>query len=179
MPKKTLVFVLATASLFAIVNTRPTSAELIVTEEQIAAIKQNCVNNQAALNQLHQTDAFLRIDRGNLYRTISDKLMVPLNRRMASNQLDAGALVSTTAQFNKEYSTFYKAYIEYDRKISRLLSIDCTKEPVTFYNALLAAREARSALYDSNKRLVQLATVYKQQFDAFRVEFLNPTEAAQ
>lgn len=173
VPKKAFLVSLAFASLFSLAFMHPTGAELVVSEAQIAAIKQNCVTNQAALNQLHQTDAFLRIDRGNLYRTISDKLMVPLNRRMASNRLDASALVRTTSQFNTEYKTFYQAYIAYDNRISRLLSIDCTKEPVKFYNALISAREARQYLYESNQRLVTHATDYKQQFDAFRVDFLN------
>lgn len=148
-------------------------AELVVSKAQINAIKEHCVANQASLNQLHQTDAFLRIDRGNLYKTISDKLMVPLNRRIAANGLDGGLLVATTAQFNNEYKRFYAKYISYDTAISNLLSIDCTREPVSFYDALVKAREARTELNSSTQRLVDLARQYKTQFDTFRTNFRN------
>lgn len=157
----------------AVLASQSTHAEIIITPEQTTAIKTHCVENQAVLNQLHQTDAFLRIDRGNLYRTISDKLMVPLNRRLAANRLDGGSLTNITADFNREYNRFYKAYISYDNAITKLLGIDCTKEPVAFYNALLEARVSRAVLNSSNQRLVQLARDYKVEFDTFRTQFLR------
>ena len=147
------------------------NAAVTITPEMVERIKSRCIDNQAALNRLHQTDAFLRNDRGNLYRTIADKLMVPLNRRLASNQLDGGALLTITSDYNAEYNRFYRAYIDYDNSLSRVLEIDCTREPVTFYNALLDARTKRSALSKSNQKLKEYVRAYGVEFDDFKEAF--------
>ncbi len=169
--KRLLIVAVAVASLLFVV---PNShAEVIITQRQTKAIRTHCVENQASLNQLHQSDAFLRIDRGNLYRTISDKLMTPLNTRLAANKLDGGALISITKEFNDQYKRFYANYITYDTALAKLLNVDCTKEPVRFYNALLDTREARQQLGESNDALVQLIRDYKNQFDDFYVAYME------
>ncbi len=160
------------AVLLAVVSTQTSQAEVVISQKQIRSIQTHCVENQAALNQLHQTDAFLRIDRGNLYRTISDKLMTPLNTRLTANELPNDALVAVTKQFNAQYQQFYKNYITYDTSLSKLLSIDCTKEPVGFYNALIKTREDRQQLSVSNQALVQLIVNYKALFDQFKASFM-------
>lgn len=146
-------------------------AAVTITPEVIERIKNRCVENQAALNRLHQTDAFLRNDRGNLYRTISDKLMVPLNRRLAANRLDGGALLTITSSYNEEYDRFYRAYIDYDNALARVLEIDCTKEPVGFYTALLDAREKRLKLSESNQKIKQLVRDYGTAFTDFKTTY--------
>lgn len=146
-------------------------AAATITPEKIARIRSRCVENQAALNRLHQTDAFLRNDRGNLYRTISDKLMVPLNRRLASNQLDGGALLSITANYNDEYNKFYDQYIQYDNALSKVLEIDCNREPVAFYNALLTARDKRNELSKINQSIKDLVRQYGAAFTDFKTTY--------
>lgn len=139
-----------------------------ITPERIEKVKNHCTENQATLNRLHQTDAFLRTNRGELYRTIGDKLMVPLNRRLASNQLDAGSLLTITADYNKEYRTFFDAYIQYDNAMSKLLTVDCNKEPVSFYSALVDAREKRVKLSESNKAIQEFIRAYGTEFTKFK-----------
>lgn len=147
------------------------TAATTITPEMVSRIRSRCVENQAALNRLHQTDAFLRTERGNLYRTISDKLMVPLNRRLASNQLDGGALLTIAADYNSQYNKFYNAYIDYDNALSRVLDIDCTQQPVAFYNALLDAREKRNELSKINLTIRDLVRKYGKEFTEFRSEY--------
>jgi hypothetical protein len=142
-----------------------------ITPEVVARIRARCVENQAALNRLHQTDAFLRSDRGNLYQTINGKLMVPMNRRLASNQLDGGALLSITSDYNAEYNRFYKAYVDYDNALSKVLDTDCDREPVSFYNALLEAREKRVKLSESNIKIKELIRQYGATFTEFKTNF--------
>lgn len=146
-------------------------AAATITPEVVERIKNRCVENQAALNRLHQTDAFLRNDRGNLYRTIGDKLMVPLNRRLASNQLDGGALLSITSDYNTEYNQFYQAYIDYDNALSEVLKVDCNREPVAFYNALLDAREKRIKLSESNGKIKEHIRQYGVAFVDFKTTY--------
>jgi hypothetical protein len=144
-----------------------------ISQQKISLIKEHCVENLAALNRLHQTDAFLRTDRGNLYRTIGDKLMVPLNRRLASNQLNGGELVDITAEFDQEYGRFYDAYIAYDNALTDVLDLDCTKQPVEFYNTLLDARAKRIQLSAINQKLKDLIRSYGATFVEFKRDFLK------
>lgn len=164
-------FGIITALLAGIVFVRPTNAEVVVTKESIANIKANCFKNLASLRQLHQTDAFLRNDRGELYQTISNKLMTPLNQRLVENELDGSLLVATAASFNRKYRNFYKDYVEYDNAMSGLLEVDCSDEPVTFYTSLLETRKKRAELDKSDQALVSYVVQYKKQFDTLRPEF--------
>ena len=165
------VLSLAAVGVFFAAANQSAGAETVITPEKIDSIKTHCTENQATLNRLHQTDAFLRTNRGELYRTISDKLMVPLNRRLASNQLDAGSLLTITADYNKEYRVFFDAYIEYDNAMSKLLGIDCNREPVSFYNALIDAREKRQLLSRSNQQILELIRNYGAEFTTFKNDY--------
>ncbi len=147
------------------------AATTTIVPEKIARIRARCVENQAALNRLQKTDAFLRNDRGNLYRTISDKLMVPLNRRLAANQLDAGPLLKIAADYNREYSTFYDAYVGYDNALSKVRDIDCDREPVAFYNALLDTREKREKLASTNLAIKEFIQQYGVSFTTFKTDY--------
>lgn len=166
-----VLFVLASAVAFFAMSSSQANATTTITPDMIARIKARCVENQAALNRLHQTDAFLRNDRGNLYREISDKLMVPFNRRVASNQLDGGSLVTIAADYSSQYNKFYSTYIDYDNALSKVLDIDCSREPVAFYNALLDAREKRHELSKINTNIKELVLQYGKSFGEFKAKY--------
>jgi len=142
--------------------------EDIITDAQIQTIRTHCTDLLATLNRLQRADLLLRYDRGRLYRTTADKLMVPLNQRIASNQLDGSELVATTAKFNDEYQVFKNSYSAYDISLSGVLAIDCAKQPTTFYDKLAIARQARSVIHDSSNKLIELAKQYRTQFDTFK-----------
>ena len=91
-----------------------TRASDVITDAQINLIKTNCVDLKARLSRLHDNDLLLRTNRGNLYRLLSEKLMVPLNQRAASHQVDASALVKISAEYNEAYKKFYTSYSDYD-----------------------------------------------------------------
>lgn len=171
--KKQIVIALVSLAAFCVIGSTVSAeqAPVSITQEKIDKIRERCTENLATLNRLHQTDAFLRTNRGDLYRTISDKLMVPLNRRLASNQLDGGQLINLSADFNKEYNKFYTAYTEYDNAVSKVLTIDCDKAPVTFYNALVDARTKRDNLSKSNQELMRLVQAYGTTFEDFRAKY--------
>jgi hypothetical protein len=148
----------------------------VITDAQITAIRTHCTDIQGALNRLQQADTLLRHNRGQLYRTIADKLMSPLNQRIASSQLDGAELVTTTAQYNKEYQVFFDAYKNYDIELSQLLTIDCRKQPTSFYDKLDDVREKRIQLHNSSVKIIDLAAQYKKQFDVFRTKQLANLE---
>lgn len=142
----------------------------VITDVQLRAIRAQCTELQATLHRVHQGDALLRHNRGQLYKTISDKLMVPLNQRIASNQLDGSSLVSVTATYNTTYQSFYDSYKAYENAISSAMRIDCSKNPTQFYDAVADARQKRMKLHADSSKLVSLAGQYKKAFDTFRDE---------
>lgn len=157
-------------------TTRSLSTENRVTDEQIAAIKTHCLALQASLNQLHQTDTLLRLNRGKLYQTMVDKLMSPLNQRIASNQLDGSRLVKTTASFNQTYQDFKKKYSTYEVALGEVLKTDCTRQPSIFYSRLADARKKRQDLGKVNQQLVAGAEEYQTEFAAFRKKIAKEAE---
>jgi hypothetical protein len=179
--KKIITLVLAVSLLFSIAPQRLYAAdpEDIITDAQIQTIRTHCTDLLATLNRLQRADLLLRYDRGGVYRTIADKLMVPLNQRIASNQLDGSELVATTAKYNAEYELFRAAYRTYDTSLAVILAIDCTKQPTTFYDKLAIARQERSKLHDSSVKLIVLAKQYRTQFDSFKASVVinNKQEA--
>lgn len=166
--KKILFVILASILLVTPGSAAHAVEDDVITDAQITAIRTHCTDIQGTLNRLKQTDTLLRYNRGQLYRTIADKLMSQLNQRIASNQLDGSELVATTATYNKEYQIFFDAYKNYDVGLSQLLAIDCSKQPTSFYDKLRDVRQKRIALHTSSKKMIELAGQYKKQFDTFR-----------
>lgn len=171
MKLRLLVIISLVVGGFFVASTHPANAATTITPEMVTRIRDRCVENQAALNRLHKTDAFIRIDRGSLYKTISDKLMVPLNRRLASNQLDGANLLTITSDYNAEYNRFYRAYIEYDTALSKVLDIDCDREPVAFYNALIDARTKRAKVAESIVKIKDLIRQYGTAFTELKTTY--------
>ena len=173
MKRLFIVFGLLAVSLVGVQTAAAQDSEPVTTisQEKITKIRDHCIENQAALNRLHQTDLFLRNDRGELYQTISEKLMVPFSRRLATNQVDGGTFVDLAATFKTEYSRFNRAFIDYDNAITRVLSVKCLDEPVTFYNELLEARQRRDALAKSNQALMEIIRKYGTAFADYKTAF--------
>ena len=145
----------------------------VITDDQIQVIKSRCTDIQTTLNQLRQNDALLRVNRGAAYQAISDKLMVPLNQRIASKQLNGGDLVKITADYNTTYQQFYNAFKDYDTALSTAMGTDCTKQPTTFYSQREDARNKRLILHAASQKLVQLATSYKTTFDQIKGQLVQ------
>ncbi len=145
----------------------------VITDDQIAAVKSRCTEVQATLNRLEANDKLLRHNLGSIFLILSDKLMAPLNQRIASNQLDGSGLLAITASYTKAYkgdpaSDFHTAYGKYEDSLLAAMRIDCVKQPTTFIDALDEARENRLKLHEATDRLMKLAEEYKKSFDAFR-----------
>lgn len=138
-----------------------------MTEAHIARIRANCVEAQSTLTQLHATDALLRVNRGQLYESISTKLMAPFNSRVALNQLDGANLVSIAATYERQLTEFRTNYQQYEEVMSELLKINCVNQPVAFYDSVADARSKRQKVHDSTLQLQQSVQDYKTEFDTF------------
>ena len=161
-----------------------TDAVEVVTDDQIAAVKSRCTEVQATLNRLEASDKLLRHNIGSTFLILSDKLMVPLNQRIASNQLDGSGLLAITASYTKAYrgdpeNDFYTAYTKYEDSLLATMRIDCVKQPTTFLDALDEARQNRLKLRQATEQLMKLAEEYKEAFDVFRETQANTKQVSE
>ena len=150
-------------------------AEPPMTEEKIEHIRQNCVSAQASLNQLHASDALLRVNQGLRYQLISDKLMAPLNSRITLNRLGGLEMSATTLEYDRQFRIFSNDYQDYEETMWRMLQTKCTNQPVTFYDQLKSTREKRQKVHADTVELNRLLALYKTQFEDFAKEFQKET----
>lgn len=138
-----------------------------MTGAHIERIRANCVEAQSVLRRLHASDGLLRVNRGQLYELISTKLMAPMNSRIALNRLDGMGLVSITANYERQLDAFRLSYKEYEESMSATLEIDCTNQPVAFYDKVNESREKRQRVNEHTLVLHKTIGDYRTEFEAF------------
>lgn len=139
----------------------------LMTEAHIERIRSYCVEAQTTLSQLHASDALLRVNRGRLYESISTKLMTPFNSRVVLNNMDSLGLPGITSRYDQELAGFRQNYQVYEEAMSRTLKIDCTKQPVAFYDSVAETRTKRQQTHQSIVKLHQTIQDYKAEFEVF------------
>lgn len=172
--KRTLGLLIVTiASLLAVASWQAMASaqQQPLSDAHIEVIKAHCVDVTASLNQLHASDALLRVNRGQVYESISTKLMIPLNSRLVLNRLDSGALVAKTAEYDRQLTSFRLAYQQYEKAMSRALTINCKQRPSDFYWAVNEARAKRQSTHESVKELQATITQYGDEFTSFSKTF--------
>lgn len=138
-----------------------------MTEAHIARIKANCVEAQATLQQLHASDALLRVNRGRLYELISTKLMAPFNSRVALNRLDGVSLVGVAAKYENQLASFRANYQVYEEAMSQTLKLNCTNQPVSFYDSVNDTSSKRKKVHESTAILHSIIRDYGNEFEIF------------
>lgn len=149
-----------------------------MTDAHIARIKASCVQAKVNMYQLHASDGLLRVNRGQLYQSVSTKLMAPFNSRVALSQLDSGKLVSITSRYGDSFKSFDISYRAYEEALSSVLELDCVKQPVAFYDGVADARKKRQQVYLHSEEIRKLTREYKAAFETFATDF-KKDEAAK
>jgi len=144
-----------------------------MTEAHIARIRDNCVEAQSTLRQIHASDALLRVNRGPIYESISTKLMAPLNSRISLAKADGSTLSALTATYENQLNDFRSSYKEYEESLSGVLRINCTAQPVAFYDSVNDARVKRAKVHDTTVALQKTIQDYRQAFGVFKQQFLE------
>ena len=142
-----------------------------LTPEQAGRVKANCVSIKNSINQLHASDALLRVNRGQVYESMASKLMDTFNSRLESNRLDNKATLAVTTNYRTALTQFRTDYIAYEQKLSEAIRIDCTSQPNTFYAALQEARELRKDVHESVQKLHRLIDDYRTSVGDFLMNF--------
>lgn len=153
--------------------------EAPITDAQISRIRGSCVTALNTLNQLHASDALLRVNRGQLYESISSKLMTQFNTRVSRTGYDASNLKTITSNYQKQLDTFRTDYQNYEEQLSRTLDVDCSKQPVEFYNDVDQSRADRSKVHDDTTQLNQYISDYQTAVSNFRQHYNSTQEESQ
>lgn len=153
---------------------RVSALEEPMTDQQIALIRTNCVTAKNTLNQLHASDALLRVNMGQVYELMSTKLMNGFNGRVSSNHFNNANLISSMRTYNSTLDKFRSDYIAYEVHLSNALSINCLNQPVSFYDAVATSRVLRNKVYLDVVKLND----YIDQYDSAVAEFEKDYTAA-
>lgn len=151
----------------------------LMSEAHIERIRTNCTETKATLSQLHASDGLLRVNRGQIYESISTKLMATFNSRVSLNRLDATQLVTVASVYERELTAFRVDYKAYEQQMSDILKIDCTKQPVAFYDAIAEARTKRMKVRQHVVALTKQIGEYRTAFDAFEKQYLASLQTEQ
>lgn len=174
---KVLSVVFLSAILVLVAVTNPTQAETNeMSQQHIDRIRENCLQAKNALTQLHSSDALLRVNRGQLYESISTKLMSRFNSRLSASGYGHSELSIISSSYAQELDQFRKDYIVYEEQLSRVERIDCTKQPVAFYDAVIDAREKRQKVRDSVVKLNKMLDSYRLEVSEFESRLLGEDE---
>lgn len=119
-----------------------------LSQAQLEQIQGNCIAVKSTLNQIHSSDALLRVNTGQTYESISTKLMKRFDDRAYFNNMNNDTLVASSANFDILLNNFRNDYLAYEQKLSSAISIDCVAQPEAFYNAVALARSDRVKVHD-------------------------------
>jgi hypothetical protein len=147
-----------------------------LTAEQVERIRSNCTSTKSTLNQLHASDALLRVNRGQVYESMASKLMDPFNSRLNSNRLDAKATSAVTTSYRTALDAFRNDYRNYEQKLSSALRIDCFNQPQLFADTIEEARVNRAKVHDDVVKLHRYIDDYRSAVGDF---FLNYERLAE
>lgn len=144
---------------------------IMLTDDQKQLIVSNCISIKTSLNQLHVTDALLRVNRGQVYESMGTRLMDRFNDRLGSNNLDNKAMLSVTGSYRGQLNTFRSDYIKYEQSLSATIATDCTTNPTLFHMNLMEARRLRGIVHSDVLKLHQLIDDYRSSVGDFLLNY--------
>ena len=168
------LFALSAVSLLSIAGSNKSYAADL-TAEQIDLIKANCLSIKGSLNQLHASDALLRVNRGQVYESMGTKLMYSFNNRLNNNSLDNKGLVAVTNTYQSTLTEFRTDYQSYEQQLSATIKVDCSKDPGGFHDSLEQARTKRAVVRTDIIRLNQYIDDYRSAVNDFMLNFERVT----
>lgn len=142
-----------------------------MTDQQIELIRNSCVSTKNTLNQLHSSDALLRVNRGQIYESMATKLMEKFNSRVSGNRFNNTGLVSVTNSYKSMLDIFRSDYIIYEKQLMSAINVNCSNQPVAFYDAVALARTERDQVHADVVRLNQLIDQYQLAIDQFGKDY--------
>lgn len=153
----------------------PNASAADLTDEQLVRISANCITIKSSLNQLHVSDALLRVNRGQIYESMGTKLMNNFNNRLGNSSLDNKGVSAVTDSYQTALATFRTDYIAYEQQLSAAMRIDCAKDPSAFHDSIANARIKRAKVHTDVLRLHEYIDDYRSAINDFMLNFERVT----
>lgn len=131
-------------------------------ENQETIISGECSTIRQTLQSIQKVDSKIRTHMGTYYEKVLNKYMIPLNSRLVENNMPNNELLQIQTNFNEKKKEFSNNYIEYQKNLEELISIDCKKSPGDFLDQLTTTRTARSKVHEDVGSLKVLVNKYKE-----------------
>ena len=141
-----------------------------------ANVQMDCLDVKLKLSKVYEQDGLHRVNAGQVYDTMSNRLMARLNAKIVSDRLDGSELIKAASEFEEALVGFRQEYHTYEVAMNRLLKSDCQARQHAFYIALTEVRTGREAVDVQVKALDEAAKKYYEAFEAFRDEQLYPSD---
>ncbi|MES2630619.1 MAG: hypothetical protein V4611_01560 [Patescibacteria group bacterium] len=172
----TIIAAAAFTALFGFATQTAHAQSTALTAEQVEHIRSNCVSIKNTLNQLHASDALLRVNRGQVYESMAGKLMDPFNSRLNNNRLDNKATSVVLTSYRTSLDTFRTDYKNYEEKLSSSIRTDCTSDPEAFYLKIEEARILRAKVHEDVVKLHRYIDDYRTAVSDFLLNFERLSE---
>ncbi|NLA43059.1 hypothetical protein GX865_02795 [Candidatus Saccharibacteria bacterium] len=140
-------------------------------------IEMDCLDVKMKLTKVYEQDGLSRVNAGQVYDTVSHKLMARLNAKVVEGRLHGGDLVKSTAAFEESLVKFRSDYREYEIAMNRLLKSDCQSRQHAFYLELEDVRSKRKAVHESVSAVNQASNDYYDSFTSFKDSYLEEKKA--
>ena len=150
---------------------RVSAQDVAMDSQQIDRILSNCTTAKNTLNQLHASDALLRVNMGQSYESMSTKLMDGFNARVSNNKYNNNALVLASNNYNSELDNFRSDYKTYEEQLASAINTDCLKQPVSFYDSVASARTDRNRVHADIIKLNQAIDQYQAAISQFEKNY--------
>ncbi len=150
-----------------------------ISDQQIELIRSNCLSTKNTLNQLHASDALLRVNRGQIYESMSTKLMERFNGRVVGNGYNNSSLTAVATGYGQALDTFRSDYKTYEEQLASTISIDCSNRPSEFYDAVTSARTKRNQVHADVIKLNQYVDQYQSAVDQFEKDYQVALQGVQ
>lgn len=145
----------------------------VLSDTELNYIKSNCIPAKNTLNQLHASDALLRVNRGQVYESITTKLMQRFAHRVENNKLDASSINAVLANYTAALAAFRADYIVYEQSLTTAIHADCSTSPSDFYGAVSEAKSRRLVVHSDIERLNSLIDQYQHEFTNIKTTILQ------
>lgn len=140
------------------------------------SVELTCSTVKTKLSKIHENDGLTRVNAGQVFDSMANRLMTRLNSKIAEQRLDGGKLFTLASEFEQHLVRFREAYRVYEISMAELLKTDCDTYPQNFYYLLDSVRSERQAVQDEVTALHTAAKQYKEEVINFAEQF-SATEA--
>lgn len=178
MKRRIFCWIVLLTLLVAVANSHVTladPADVTLSQEQLTAIKANCISAQSQLQRVLRSDTVARTNRGRAY-DITLRLMAALNSRVVLNKINLPKLAENTTALQSKFNQLYNDFTKYNNSMTNTINLKCQNQPAVFYATLTQTRGLRVQLAGDIRDMDRLVDDYAAAVNELKdIVTKNPT----